>query len=269
MTVAEARCSVDARRLSLRKHFHYYSKRLVEVTCRVLLCACLGVAADSEVQAPKGAPPVIDGVVNEAEWADAATRRLSDGTAIRFRHDGRHLFLGITSTRRRFASVCIADRDTVRVFHASAALGTVSYTRSGREWATRNTEFVYGIRNTDLDQQAQQERKEYLARHGWVASTVGMGDGLAQELQISVGLVSGGARIAVAFYLWEGDSGSVVAWPEGLASDDACVDERLVRGYVPPRLGFKPNAWAALKLDNTDQKKESTTMKGVAEHFKT
>jgi hypothetical protein len=120
-----------------------------------------------------------------------------------------------------------------------------------------------------LDQQAQQERKEYLARHGWVASTVGMGDGLAQELQISVGLVSGGARIAVAFYLWEGDSGSVVAWPEGLASDDACVDERLVRGYVPPRLGFKPNAWAALKLDNTDQKKESTTMKGVAEHFKT
>jgi hypothetical protein len=105
------------------------------------------------------------------------------------------------------------------------------------------------MRNPDLDDQANDERRAYLTQHGWVASTSTMGGGLVQELQISLAQLNDSTRIAVAFFAMEGDSGHVVAWPGTVSPGDGCRNDRLVRGFVPPDLPFEPGDWATLALD--------------------
>jgi hypothetical protein len=209
------------------------------------------VAQGPVIDVPLAPPPVIDGRLDEAEWQGSVPQRLTDETVVRFQHDGRHLFLGIRSSRPGFASVCVAGPDTVRVYHASAALGSVAYERSAGAWVTGDREFAYAMRNPDLTEAARRERSEYLSRHGWVASTFRMGGGLEQELQVSLERVSGMTGIAVAFFIPSGDTGTVVTWPATLAPDDGCGDERLVRGSVPSPLRFEPDRWARLTLTHS------------------
>jgi hypothetical protein len=205
-------------------------------------------AAGPQLDVPRGAPVVIDGKIDAAEWNGAATHGFADGSVIRLRHDGRHLFVGLTSTRKGFPSVCTARGDVVRVLHASAALGSVTYDRSANGWIARETEFAYGMRNPDLTEQARGERLDYLSRHGWVGSTFRMGDGQVQELQISLDLLSTTPRLALGYFATAENAGTVIPWPGSLRPDDGCANEQLVRGQVPKQLRFEPTEWATLKL---------------------
>ncbi|MET0553881.1 MAG: hypothetical protein ABW221_12635 [Vicinamibacteria bacterium] len=216
----------------------------------VLLVSMAVVAAEgSVVRVPRGAAPVIDGAIGAAEWQDAAVRKTSDGTTVRFRHDERHLFVGLSSTQPGFASVCAAHGADVRVFHASAALGLVTYARGTDGWTTSDKEFVYGMRATALTDEARSERARYLAAHGWLASTMNMGDGRTQEMQIALDLLGKTPHLAVARFVIEGDGGSIAAWPETMAKDDGCRAPDLVRGNVPAPLRFEPERWIALDLE--------------------
>ncbi len=149
-----------------------------------------------------------------------------------------------------FPSVCTARGDVVRALHASAALGSVTYDRSGDNgWIARETEFAYGMRNPDLTEQARGERLEYLSRHGWVGSTFRMGDGQVQELQIALDLLSTTPRLALGYFATAPDNTStVIPWPGSLRPDDGCANDQLVRGNVPKQLRFEPADWATLKL---------------------
>jgi hypothetical protein len=213
----------------------------------VLLCSGPARAEGPVVRVPRGTSVLVDGKMEEVEWARAATRPLPGGGVLRLQHDGRHLFLGIESGRQGFPSVCVAAADTVHVRHASAALGSVTYTRSGEGWTTRDLEFTYGMRNPDLGEEARAERRQYLERHGWLASTFRMGDGRVQELQIPRDVFPPGSRLGIGYFVTgPGDQGSVVAWPTSMPAGDGCADEPLVRGHVPKRLRFQPREWAAL-----------------------
>jgi hypothetical protein len=206
-------------------------------------------AVGPQIDVPRGAPVVIDGKIDAAEWDGAANHRFADGSVIRLRHDGRHLFLGLTSTRKGFPSVCIARGDVVRILHASAALGSVTYDRSADGWIARETEFAYGMRSPDLTEQARGERLEYLSRHGWVGSTFQMGDGQVQELQIALDLLSTTPRLALGYFATAPEkNGTVIPWPDSLRADDGCANAELVRGNVPRQLRFEPAEWATLKL---------------------
>jgi len=201
------------------------------------------------VHVPRGAPAVVDGRVDEAEWKGSAVQPLPDGAVLRLRHDGQHVFLGITSPRPGFASVCIASGDTVRVYHASAALGSVAYTRGSTEWTTSETEFSYGMRTRTLDDKARAERSAFLAQHGWLASTFHMGGGRAQEIQFPLAAIPPASSVALAFFVLADDAGSVLRWPAGAAAADGCWNEKLVQGEVPPRLHFMPQGWSRLEMD--------------------
>jgi hypothetical protein len=219
---------------------------------RILLAAgalLVTVGVEPPMTVPRGAAPVIDGRIDDAEWKGAAISTLPDGSTLRMKHDDAHLFLAISAAQSGFPSVCIATGDTIRVLHASAALGSVAYTRAGDVWSTRETAFVYGMRTTDLTDKARGERREYLARHGWVGSTFRMGDGRAQEMQISLDLVSKTPAIALGYFVMgTGSTGSVVAWPASMPPADGCADAELVRGAVPPQLRFAPASWVTLSL---------------------
>jgi hypothetical protein len=205
-------------------------------------------AAGPSINVPRGPAIVIDARIDEAEWRGAAVQTWSDGRTLRLRHDGTHLFLGITASSQGFPSLCIATGDSIHVLHASAALGHLRYRSSPDGWTTHETAFVYGMRTPDLTEQAAAERREYLARHGWVGSTFRMGDGRVQELQVAIILASRAPRVALGYFAIAGNSGSVVKWPSSLDPSDGCINRELVTGNVPSLLGFDPASWASLRL---------------------
>lgn len=203
------------------------------------------------VEVPRRPAPVIDGRLDDAEWSGAVIERLSNDLEVRLQHDGGYLFLAVSSrTGQGFPSACAVQGDTVRVLHASAALGSVSYRRSAAGWSTRDTAFVYGMRNTDTTAGARAERQEYLDRHRWLASTFRMGQGRVHELQISLGLfdTEGGRvpRVAIGYFRTEG---APVTWPESLVgAGEGCADIPLLRGYVSPHPAFQPEMYPELGL---------------------
>ena len=208
------------------------------------------LAAGSPLKVPKAAAPiVIDAQLGPQEWTRAVVEPLPGGGTLRLQHDGRFLFLGLTAGSEGFPSLCAARGETVRVLHASAALGSVSYTRSGAEWTTADTEFVYGMRDASDSAEARKERRAYLDRHRWLATTFSMGGGRTYEMQISLDLLGEAPRLALGYYASAGQ-GSVVPWPEALAAArDGCVETKLVQGHVPKALRFDPAAWVALTLE--------------------
>src|SRR5262245_20751737 len=215
----------------------------------VLVIGLTTPAAEPPIEVPRGAPVVIDGKVDEAEWQGAATHRFADDSVIRLRHDGRHLFVGLTSPRKGFPRLCTVNGDAVRVLHASAALGAVTYDRKADGWIARETAFRYGMRNTELTEQARGERLDYLSRHGWVGSTFGMGGGQVQEMQIAIDQLAATPRVALGYYaIGPEKKGTILPWPASLSADEGCINEELVRGNVPQKLRFEPAGWIALKL---------------------
>jgi hypothetical protein len=188
---------------------------------------------------------VIDGRVDDGEWRDALSIEHPPGTVVRLQRDADHLYVGITSLREGYASVCVAVDSAVHVLHASAALGQVTYRRTGDTWRSADTAFRYGMRNTAVDDAARAQRTAYLRVHGWVASTVSMGDnGHSQEIQIAFGSFPMPLSLAISRWLF---TNQVESWPATIADHEGCLSRQLVQGYVPQGLQFRPADWLAVE----------------------
>ena len=188
---------------------------------------------------------VIDGRLDEPQWASGTVQGAKSGVVVRMFRDAVSLFLGITAPVEGYASVCLGSPDVVRILHASAALGAIEYRPSGNVWSTLANGFVYGMRDTAVTEAAASARRAYLAEHGWVASTARMGGGRSQEFQIDLGRMPKGARIAVGYYGLAGQ-GSVLGWPDDLRTSDGCAAIELVRGMTPGTLSFDSARWMAI-----------------------
>jgi hypothetical protein len=132
------------------------------------------------------------------EWDRAGVQQLSDGSTVRWQHGGTYLYLAIAAARPGFPSVCGILGDRIRVYHASAALGALTYTKEGGDWSTRDTAFVYGMRNPDSTDAALEERRSYLTQHGWVSTTFRMGGARSIEMQIALSELEPVPRLALA-----------------------------------------------------------------------
>jgi hypothetical protein len=210
----------------------------------------LGIAvqagAQSAITVPRGGGVTIDGRIDDVEWRNALRIEHPAGSVVRLLRDADHLYLGITSDRPGFASLCLAANNAVHVLHASAALGAVTYRPSGDVWRSADTAFTYGMRNTALDDAARSQRAAYLAEHGWVASTVRMGvEQRSQEMQISLRRFTLPFSIALARYLITARGSEW--WPSTITDHDGCFSQELVRGNVPQGLVFKPTFWLTIE----------------------
>src|SRR5690349_7261698 len=89
-------------------------------------------AAAPTFAVPRGGTPVIDGVVDHAEWAGAAVIALGDGATLRVMHDDTSVYLALSGLdvpdAMAYACVLVADPDGIAVHHASAKLGSAAYT---------------------------------------------------------------------------------------------------------------------------------------------
>ena len=214
------------------------------------LCASQAVAqvTGSSIQVPRGAGIMIDGNVDDAEWRNATRLEQPAGTVVRLLRDAGHLYLGITSERQGFASLCVATNDDVHVLHASAALGAVTYRPNGDMWQSADTAFRYAMRNTALDDAARAERASFLNQNGWVASTVRMGnDSKSQEIQIALDRFP--LPLSMALGRWLITEKTTEWWPATISDHEGCFSQQLVRGYVPQRLLFKPKYWLTVEKD--------------------
>ena len=201
---------------------------------------------EAPLSVPRSRPIVIDGTLEESEWRGSAVLRRPEGDVL-LRHDGRYLYIGVRAVRRGFPSVCFARGETVRIAHASFALGDVIYTKSGTGWRL-DAPFEWEHSARTLGAEADQQRARFLAEHGWLGSTVVMGNPLHAEIQIALDeLDPRDLRIGVAFFLEDDGRGERIAsWPRAMRDD--CGNDRLVRGYAPERLTFKKKTWTKLSL---------------------
>jgi L-ascorbate metabolism protein UlaG (beta-lactamase superfamily) len=219
--------------------------RLLSEPSTVSLAECAGSAASTtgpSLVVPRGDSPTLDGAIDDTEWQGAARVELDAGGEARFVHDGARLYVGIRGGGEGWSHVYLAGDDTVRVLHASAALGSVRYGRAADgSWHTADT-FVYELRDTSLSAEAEAARQAHLAAHGWVATLSPMGEPGSQEFAIDLARLPPRPRVAV---LYASDPGAPSAWPA--LSDDTRRPE-LVRGDAPTSLTFDPDTWAALEL---------------------
>jgi hypothetical protein len=209
---------------------------------------------EATISVPRSRAVVIDGTLEEAEWRGSAVVRRPEGEVL-LRHDGKYLYIGVRTARRGFPSVCFARGDTIRVAHASFALGDVVYTRNGTAWRL-GAPFAWEAPARTLGAEADQRRARFLTEHGWIGSTVPMGNPRHAEIQIALDqLDPRDLRIGVALFMEdEGRGEGIASWPRagapGAGRDD-CANDRLVRGYAPERLTFRKKTWAKLSLAPT------------------
>jgi hypothetical protein len=201
-----------------------------------------GALHGQPVHVPAHAAPVIDGRLSSGEWAEAARYELSNGTELWFQHDDRYLYVALRGQRTMLGSLCVSHGDSVRVLHASMALGTAIYRRGDSAWSLLQP-FAYTMRETDTTATTRAKRAAFLAEHGWIANTIPVGEQAIREYQIALSLLDP-LRLDIAALYPQDERMHVTAWP---AADD-CASMELVSGNTPRQLRFQPARWAPLVL---------------------
>ncbi len=201
-------------------------------------------SADS-LTVPGGPAITLDGTLDSSEWAGALVVELSDsGGSIRLLHDGSFLYAGVKGDSGSYPHLAVMSPSNVWILHASAALGGVEYRLADSvRWERRN-EFVWELRDTSLSEAARSERADYLDKHGWVASTNGMGRRGETEYIIHLELFDNTPlRLSAAM----GTGGEPpYFWPAAL--NDGVRSQDLFLGNAPKFLSFDVTGWASLWL---------------------
>ncbi len=213
------------------------------VICLLISAITIAAHASNTIEVPRGSAITLDGRLSDDEWAAAARQELVGGGEVRFKHDGAHLFIGVRGANRGWSHIYVPDGESIHVLHASAALGTAIYRRSGDAWQPVQS-FQWAMRDRSMSEQAMAARESFLKSTGWVASTNGMGAGNEIEFKISRSFLKGASpRIAV---LYASDPKSPAYWPGSLTDD--CLKEKLIFGTTPNDLKFNTSVWATIEF---------------------
>jgi hypothetical protein len=188
-------------------------------------------------------PVKLDGIINKAEWAGAKEHDLSSGGKLYILHNEDAVYFGIKGTAPGWAHIYLAWKDSVKVLHASAALGAQLYTAEKDNWIRQN-KFTWENRERIYDQKLVQQQELYFQKNGWCANNNNTGDKLTLEYKIDIKRFGdSGLRFAALFTT---DATSLSFFPATL-NDDTLLKE-LVSGNGPDSLRFKPLTWASIKL---------------------
>ena len=207
----------------------------------ILLTACGLTAAATEppLYVPLGRAAVIDGTMDEQEWADALRVELPRSVTLRLKHDGTFLYIGIrAATLGLFVgNLCIIDDVSLRILHSSAALGTAVYRWTGTGW-TLAENFVWQCRSRGFSQAAVRDRQSFLDQEGWLASISYVGVAEEMEYQVSVSEAS----LLAWIVLLPGSGAPLLNWPE-------IPDQDVFPGPIPDQASIGLGAWARLILE--------------------
>lgn len=195
----------------------------------LLLLACQSAGA-----------PTIDGTLTDYEWASAWKAKLEGGGEVRLLAEGKFLFVAIRGPRAPgLASVCVAKGKTVRILHASAAIGDAAFERWGDMWMKRKA-FEWTLRDSPRGTVPSDDVKaEWLLKSGWLANASASGS-VVREFKIYIKDVD---SIGVAYLATE-DPMAVAYWPSSMHDD--CRSLKIPQGYLPDTARFDPSSWYQL-----------------------
>jgi Tol biopolymer transport system component/dienelactone hydrolase len=194
------------------------------------------------VAVPPGNPPKLDGTLSPGEWDSARREKFSDGSELLLMQNGGYLYLGIRVNLHTIWSVYLDRGDEIAVLHTSGSLGTAVYKRTGSGWQ-RTRAFAWTLQDKSNSETAQQQRKQFLEKEGWLASLGTMGK--PEEVEFQLAMPRGSLRLAVAFP-WPPSFDKAALWPVGLDDDARTID--LLEGDAPAQLRFSPERWGVVTV---------------------
>lgn len=199
--------------------------------CRVL------VVLLSVVLLQGGFAPVIDGRIDDREWSASRREPLAGGGGeVQLLARGEFLYVAIRGPRSGLASLCVAKGKSVRILHASAAIGDATFERWGDVWMKRR-DFEWTLRDSPrMTPVTQQARTETLGKAGWVANASAAGSS-EREFQI---LLKDVESVGVTF-LATTEPMAMSYWPSTMKDD--CRAVKISQGYLPDRARFDPASW--------------------------
>jgi hypothetical protein len=187
-----------------------------------------------------GPVPKIDGNLGHAEWRSAEAHAIAGGGTVRLRRIGTDLYIAVSAVESGFPTIFVGNADTIDVLHASAALASVRYIRSGDTWTPVTESFNYTLRqNSDGTQAPKAARDDFLEANNWL-SISDRSHGLEREFLVR--LDSERQFLAISFLGIP--SMRIYSWPASMS--DSTEDLRLLRGEVPSELKFSPGSWRAV-----------------------
>jgi hypothetical protein len=218
---------------------------------RVVSGCALLIAALAAATAASVTPPTIDGIITREEWAGARHEPLIGGGEVLLLRAGSDLYVAVSGTRPGYPSLCVGDAAHVEVLHASAALGTVSYTRtSGAKtpdagqpspWRLRGGPFEWRLRDTpDPVPTLLADREAFFAQTRWL-STASRAGASTREFRIALGRT----RQFLGVVYLSTEAMETAYWPASM--NDGCRDLELVRGAAPETLRLDPSRWSRIE----------------------
>ncbi|HMB93469.1 MAG TPA: hypothetical protein VKP65_21635 [Rhodothermales bacterium] len=187
---------------------------------------------------PAAPAPTLDGRIAEGEWAQALQQDLAGGGHLYLQHEGNYLYVAMRGVESGWGHVYVLEDDSLRVLHASAALGMAVYHQDDRKPSQLKREFVWEMRDPGMNPEVQEQRMDYLGKHGWVATTGHMGVPEEIEYQIDKRLLESASVLAVVYVA---TPEAPRYWPASL--QDATLNADLIRGTPPDTQTFDPTGW--------------------------
>lgn len=184
--------------------------------------------------------PVIDGIITQNEWKKAQSHGLRGEGKVLILSTKGYLYIAVVAETSGLASLCIAGHNHVKILHASAALGSVSYTRKNTIWLLHKP-FQWQLRDTIMaDSSIYLKQKAFFLKYGWIANASYTQTPI-REFRIK--LEPEYRHIAIVFL--EIEKMKTSYWPKSI--NNACRNLDLLLGKAPDSLHFKPSLWVEIR----------------------
>lgn len=193
---------------------------------------------------PLREPLLVDGRVGLGEWPAASER----ASAVDIRRVGREIFLLVRTDGGHPVHVYVEEAGTLRLLHASSALGEARYERNAEGDYRLVRGFIWSLadpaRGGPPLRELAEAQREHLAREGWVASTSALGEPGVVEFRLSSALLDRpGVRWGAGYFAGGDGPESLRHFPPGSGAILDTADElALLAGSPPPRLHLRAPA---------------------------
>jgi hypothetical protein len=184
-----------------------------------------------------------DGVIDKKEWEGSIEYSLTDGGRVLYKRVENVLYIAMISKAKSWGHVYISNGESIKILHASAALGSILYKSSNGAWVNTDTVFKWEFRDRVFNDESSAKMNEYYKKNGWVANNINIGDGKTIEFRIDLMTMS--KKIEhIAFVMADYDV--KLQWHPSTLNDDT-VFPKLVQGYASANMNFKPDTWRKIE----------------------
>ena len=209
-------------------------RRLVFMPAIVFLCLSMNFVLPADTIQ-------LDGIIGDNEWKGAIEYNLAGGGKMMLKKSKNELYVAMVSGKKGWAHVYLYYNDTVRIFHASAALGEARYVKQKGVWHPVQS-FSWALREKDYNSELVKKQEDHYSKNGWVANNNNMGNGMVFEYKLKNSDINSTLSFACAMI----ETPMEIHYFPITLSDNTIL-EKLVQGYTPDSLEFNIGSWEKIR----------------------